>query len=116
MGDARVAHELVEFAGPERIEFGAERGHPRGVQAVVLEFSCPPTRDEPAVGEHAQVLRDRRPAHGEVAGQLAHRLLAGPQQLQQAAPVGLRDRCHQVRHLNTLAPTNAWGKTWGKRQ
>jgi hypothetical protein len=68
MGDARVAHELVEFAGPERIEFGPERGHPPGVHAVVLEFSGPPARDEAAVGEHAQVLRDRRPAHGEVAG------------------------------------------------
>ena len=63
-----VTFELIEFAGPERIEFGAERGHPPGVQAVVLEFSCPPARDEPAAGEHAQVLRDRRPAHGEVAG------------------------------------------------
>jgi hypothetical protein len=107
MRNARVADELVEFAGPERVEFGTERGHPPGVQAVVLEFSCPPARDEPAVGEHAQVLRDRRPAHGEVAGQLAHGLLAGAQQLQQAAPVGLRDRSHQVRHLNTLAITNA---------
>jgi ribonuclease BN (tRNA processing enzyme) len=66
--DSRPTDELVEFAGPERIEFGTERGHPPGVHAVVLEFSCPPARDEPAVGEHAQVLRDRRPAHGEVAG------------------------------------------------
>ena len=42
-----------------------------------------------------------------MAGQLAYRLLTGPKQLQQATPVGLRDRSHQVRHFNTLAFTNA---------
>jgi hypothetical protein len=41
---------------------------------------------------------------------LGHRLLTGPQQLQQAAAIGLRDRSHQVSHLNTLAFANALSK------
>jgi hypothetical protein len=41
---------------------------------------------------------------------LGHRLLTGPQQLQQAAAIGLRDRSHQVSHLNTLASANALSK------
>jgi hypothetical protein len=41
---------------------------------------------------------------------LGHRLLTGPQQLQQAAAIGLRDRSHQVSHLNTLAFANASSK------
>jgi hypothetical protein len=111
MGEnARIADKLIEFTRPERIQFGAKRGHPPSVQAVVLESSFSSARDEPGIGEHAQVLRDRRPAHGEIAGQLGHRLLTGPQQLQQAAAIGLRDRSHQVSHLNTLASANALSK------
>jgi hypothetical protein len=41
---------------------------------------------------------------------LGHRLLTGSQQLQQAAATGLRDRSHQVSHLNTLASANALSK------
>ena len=41
---------------------------------------------------------------------LGHRLFTVPQQLQQAAAIGLRDRSHQVSHLNTLAFANASGK------
>jgi hypothetical protein len=109
----RVADELIEFVRPERIEFGAKRGHAPGVQAIILEFSCSSAGDEPRVGEHAQVLRDRRSAHGEMAGQLGHGLLTAAQQLQQAAPVGLRHRSHQVSHLHTLATANAIGKRRG---
>jgi hypothetical protein len=47
---------LIEFTGPEGVEFGTKRGHPPRVQAVVLEFSGSPAGDEPDVGEHAQVL------------------------------------------------------------
>jgi hypothetical protein len=97
---------LIEFTGPEGIEFGTKRGHPPRVQAVVLKFSGSPAGDEPDVGEHSQVLRDRRPAHGEMAGQLGHRLLTGAQQLQQATAVGLRDRSHQISHINTLVFAN----------
>src|SRR5580704_19336625 len=78
--NARITDKLIEFTRPERIQFGAKRGHPPSVQAVVLESSFSSARDEPGIGEHAQVLRDRRPAHGEIAGQLGHHLLTGPQQ------------------------------------
>jgi len=71
---ASIAGQLVEFTRPERIELGAKRGHPPSVQAVILEFSFSSARDQPDIGEHAQVLRDRRPAHGEMAGELGHRL------------------------------------------
>src|SRR5215472_17437345 len=74
----RVADELIEFACPERVELGAERGHPPSVQTVVLKLPRSPAGDETDVGEYAQVMGDRRPAHGEVAGQLGHRLLTGP--------------------------------------
>jgi hypothetical protein len=63
-----IADKLVEFARPERIELGAKRGHPPSVQAVVLESSFSSARDQPDIGEHAQVLRDRRPAHDEMTG------------------------------------------------
>ena len=107
---ARIADKLIEFTRPERIEFGTERSHPPSIQAVVLEPSFSPTGDEPDAGEHAEVLRNRRPGHGEITGQLGHGLLTVPQQLQQAAPSGLRHRSHQIRHLNTLAFANALGK------
>lgn len=101
--------KLIEFARPERVEFGTQRGQPLWVQAVVLEFSGSPADDEPCVGKHAQVLRDRRPAHGEVTGQLGHGAFATAQELEQAAPVWLRDRSDQVNHDNTLVITNALG-------
>jgi hypothetical protein len=66
--NVRIVDELIEFTRPERIELNAKRGHPPSVQAVVLESSFSSARDETDVGEHAQVLRDRRPAHGEIAG------------------------------------------------
>jgi hypothetical protein len=90
----RVVNKLIELTRPERVEFGAQRSHPPGIQAVVLEPSLSSARDETYVGEHAQVLRDRRPAHGEVPGQLGHRLFTVSQQLQQAPTIRLRDRCH----------------------
>src|ERR1700722_17995442 len=102
----RVADELVELARPERVELGAKRGHPPGIQAVVLEFSLSSARDQPQHGEHAQGLRDRPPAPGEVTGQLGHRLFAVPQQLQQAAAMGLRGRDNQVSHADTLVAAN----------
>jgi hypothetical protein len=111
VGDgAGIADKLVEFARPERVELSAKRGHPPSVQAVVLESSFSSARDQPDIGEHAQMLRDRRPAHGEVVGQLGHRLFTAPQQLQQAAAIGFRHRSHQVSHVNTLAIANALGK------
>ena len=97
--------QLIEFQRPERIELGPQGGHPPGIQTVVLEFSLSSAGDEPQAGKHAEVLRDRRPAHGEVTGQLGHRLLTVPQQLQQAAATGLRDRNYQVGHVNTLVAT-----------
>jgi hypothetical protein len=105
-----IVDKLIEFTCPERIELSAKRGHPPSVQAVVLESPFSPAPDETDVGEHAEVLRDRRPAHGEIAGELGHRLLTGPQQLQQAAAIRLCDHSHKVCHLNTLAIANALGK------
>ena len=106
----RIADKLIEFTRPERIEFSAKRGHAHSVQAVVLESSFSSAHDEPNIGEHAEVLRDRRSAHGEMAGQLGHRLFTMSQQLQQAAAIRLRDRSHQVSHVNTLAVANALSK------
>jgi len=75
----RIVHELIEFARPERVEFSAQRGHPPRIQAVVLELSRPPAGDEPCLGKDAQVLRDRRSAHGEMTGQLGHGLFTAAQ-------------------------------------
>jgi hypothetical protein len=111
----RVADKLLKLTRPERIELGAKRGHPPGIQTVVLVPSCSPAGDEPEGGEHAEVLRDRRPAHGEVTSQLGHRLFAVPQQLQQAAAMGLRDRDNQVGHANTLVAANAFRKAFRAR-
>ena len=77
----RIADKLVKLTRPERIELAAQSRHALGVQAVVLEPSFASARDEPGLGQHAKMLRDRRPAHREVAGQYGHRLFAVPQQL-----------------------------------
>ena len=110
--DEAERDKLLELTRPERIELGAKRGHPPGIQTVVLVPSFSPAGHEPESGEHAEVLRDRRPAHGEVTGQLGHRLFAVPQQLQQAAAIGLRDRDNQVGHANTLVVANTISKGW----
>jgi hypothetical protein len=111
----RVADKLLELTRPKRIELGAKRGHPPGIQAVVLVLSHSPAGDKLEGGEHAEVLRDRRPAHGEVTGQLGHRLFAVPQQLQQAAASGLRDRDNQIGHVDTLVAANAFRKAFRVR-
>src|SRR6202023_1504752 len=82
-----------------------------GLQAVALEPSFASALDQPGPGEHAQMLRDRRPAHREVAGQDGHRLFAIPQQLQQAATIRFGYRSHQVKHVDTLVVTNVLGKS-----
>ena len=55
------------------------------------------------------MLRYCRTADGKVAGQLGHRLFAMTQQLQQAPAAGLGHGCYQIRHVDTLAVTNASG-------
>ncbi len=111
MGDpVCVADELVQFTRPERIEFGAQSCHAPWFQTVVVEPSFSPARDQAYVRKHTQMLRDRRPAHREIAGEFGHRVLAAPQQLQQAATGRLGYRSHQVRHHNTLVIANVLSK------
>jgi len=109
-GGACIADKLVQFVRPERVELRAQRRHAVGFQPVELEPSISPADDQASLGKHAKVLRDRRPAHGEMPGQRSDGPFAMPQQLQQPAAVRLRYRSHQVRHVNTLAVTNAFGK------
>lgn len=58
----------------------------------MLRPSLPPTRDEPRVLEHAEVLRDRGERHGEGCGQLRHGGPAARQASEDGAPGGTRER------------------------
>ena len=105
-----VGDQIIQFTCPERVEFSAQSRHPPWVQTVVLEPSVSSAGDQAGLGEHPQMLGYCRTADGKVAGQLGHRLFAMTQQLQQAPTVGLGHGSYQIRHLNTLAVTNALRK------
>ena len=56
---------------PEVVEVLAQRFEGIGIEGVDAARPVGPIHDQPGVLQHAEVLRDRRPADGEITRQLA---------------------------------------------
>ena len=98
--------ELFELMGPEHVEGVAERGHARWVEPVVAEPPGLASLNEPCIRQHPQMLRDGRPRDAELDCELAYRLLARREQLEESPPVGFGKDRHEIGHAITLAETN----------
>src|SRR6478735_12449146 len=84
-----VRDEPVEFVDPEGVEQRAELHESLWVEPVVPEASVLARSDQSRLGEHPEMLRYRRPARGEVCGEVVDGLFARCQQLHEASPGGL---------------------------
>jgi hypothetical protein len=74
---------------PEAVEIGAQRSQALRVQLVQPPGAVRPVEDKARVLEHSEVLGDRGPADRQPASQLAHRLGAFREQLEEGAPGGV---------------------------
>ena len=81
--------DLVE--APHRVEAALEADQPDGIQAVVAARPLGPLQDESGRLQHAEVLRDRRPADGEVRRQVADGPLAVAEALHDGPPRGVAE-------------------------
>jgi len=88
---------------PELLEVGAELEQALGPGTVHPPSSNPGHRDEAAPLEHAEVLGDGRPGHGEASGNLSRRELTAQNQLQDRSPAGLGDGFEGRVHLLTVS-------------
>ena len=77
---------------PELIEVLAQRLERVRVERVNAARAVGAIDDEPGVLEDAEVLRDRRPAHGKVARQLADRPGPVDEPREDPAPGGIAER------------------------
>lgn len=93
-----VSDELIEFVGPEPIDFGlklSESGRHNSVDPLPSGFLG---LDEADVRKEQQMLRDRRSGDVELAGDVRHRPGLLSQQLEDAAPSGLGGSGESVDH------------------
>src|SRR4029077_17377332 len=72
-----------------------------GIERARPPLRLPPALNEPGALEHAKVLRDSRPAHGERLGQLLDRRLPPSQPAQDRAPGGIGQS--RERHAESVA-------------
>ena len=102
----RVGHEQVELGGPEGLDLALEAADAvvlDPVQALTAELLG---ADQAGVGQHTEVLADRRSGHVEVGREVRDEQWPASEQLQDAAPGGLRGGCERVGHTDTLVVTN----------
>src|SRR4051794_31164396 len=97
-----MAFEIVQAAAPQpavRREPGVDLRERLGVDAVPAPLRIPADTDEIGLAQHLQVLRDARLAHVEALDQLADRMLALTQEVEDAPARGLgedfEDRGHE---------------------
>ena len=91
----------TQRVGPEVLEPGSQRVEPFGTNGVEPTGAISAVAHEPGSLQHLEVLRDGGSAHGEVRGELTHRLRTAAQLFEHRTPsrVGQRlDRrsvsCH----------------------
>ena len=70
LGELDPGREVGEGLGPEPVEIGAHRVDAGGVDPVEALPADRLIEHQPGVLEDLEVLRDRRPADGELVGQL----------------------------------------------
>ena len=75
-----------ERLGPEAVEFGPKHCQPIRVDLVDALLAGSFVDDETGVLQHLQMLRDRRPADGQLTGQLADRAGVLDQPLENRPP------------------------------
>ena len=84
-----------EVRGPERlVRLGplhdtAERSRGYCIQSLSPIVATTALPYEPRIAQHAQVTRDRRPAHRELSGNVCHRRLTPTQAVEDGAPRGI---------------------------
>src|SRR5262245_34490701 len=98
----RFALERLEPLVPEALEERLHVGETLGPDAVEAARSVSSFVHEPGLLEHGQVLRDRRPRHLEVRGDLAGRQLLVPHELQDPASVRLGEGFQGGLHRHPL--------------
>src|SRR6185437_6422612 len=97
-----VLQRLEPFA-PERVEKRLQVGEPLRARAVEALRAVPALVHEPGLLEDAQMLRDRRPRHVELRGDLAGGALALPDELEDPAAPGLGDRSQRSFHCASVS-------------
>ena len=77
---------------PEVVEVAAQQAQPLGVELIDASGADSLVDDQPGVLEHLQVLRDGRPADGQLAGELADRARSLAQVLEDRPPGRIAER------------------------
>src|SRR5690348_1454265 len=92
--------ERGEAIAPELLQECLQLRQPLGSRAVQPPHAVAPLVHQTGLLEHAEVLRDRRPADVEVCGDLARRQLLVPDEAEDLPPVrlgdGLQRRVHRI--------------------
>src|SRR5581483_9590914 len=93
--------ERLEPRVPEALEERLQVGEPLGPDAVEAPRAVSSFVHEPGLLEHGQVLRDRRPRHLEVRGDLPRRQLTALDEREDAAAVRLGEGFERGLHVLT---------------
>ena len=86
-----------ERLGPEAVKFSSKRCQPIGVDLVDALLAGSLVDDETGVLQDLQMLRDRRPADGQLTGQLADRAGVLDQPLEDRPPDRISQRRTRAR-------------------
>src|ERR1044071_3323199 len=84
--------QALEPVAPERVQECTQVLEPFAADAVQALRPLAALAHQPRAFQNGQVLGHRRPRDGELGGDLTGRALAVRDELEDAAPVGLRDR------------------------
>jgi len=77
---------------PNAVQVGPQGTHSSRVDLIDTARSLGPAEDEPAIFEHAKVLRHRRPGDWELLGQFPHGPGVPSQQLENCAPARVTEQ------------------------
>lgn len=100
---SRIGGQQVQFVCPELRHKFTEVAHPLGIEPVVPVPPFLACSDQARFLQQQQVLRDGGAADLEVRGQIADRLLAAGQEMEQPTPIGLSSYLQGIQHIQYVS-------------